>query len=86
MKHVRKFDRKGVEEARKSLPAILDAAARGRTTVITRHGNAVAAVVPAHAAAAARPASLLALAGSGKGLWGRSSAAAIARLREEWSR
>lgn len=86
MKQVRKFDSKGVEEARKSLPAILDAAARGRTTVITRHGNAVAAVVPAQAAAAGRPASLLALAGSGKGLWGRNSAATVARLREEWSR
>jgi antitoxin (DNA-binding transcriptional repressor) of toxin-antitoxin stability system len=86
MKTTRKFGSKGVEEARKALPAILDAAAQGRTTIITRHGNAVAAVVPAHAAAGAKPASLLALAGSGKGLWGTNPAAAVARLRKEWSR
>ena len=86
MKQSRKFDSKGVEEARKALPAILDAAAQGRTTVITRHGNAVAAVVPAKAATAARPASLLALAGTGKGLWGRNSAATVSGLRDEWSR
>jgi antitoxin (DNA-binding transcriptional repressor) of toxin-antitoxin stability system len=84
----RKADTKGVEEARKALalPAILDAAAQGRTTIITRHGAAVAAIVPARAAAVARPASLLALAGTGKGLWGRDPARTIARLRDEWKR
>jgi antitoxin (DNA-binding transcriptional repressor) of toxin-antitoxin stability system len=86
MKPGPKIDSKGVEEARKALPAILDAAAAGRVTIITRRGSAVAAVVPAHGAAASRPASLLALAGSGKGLWGRDPAAAVARLRDEWSR
>lgn len=37
----------------------------------------------------ARPASLLALAGSGRGLWdreGRDSSGAIAALRDEWTR
>lgn len=86
MKGARKVDTKGVEEARKALPAILDAAAQGRTTIITRRGNAVAAVVPAKSAAAARQASLLSLAGSGKGLWGRATSAAVSRLRDEWSR
>ncbi len=86
MKYSRKVDTKGVEEARKTLPAILDAAAQGRVTIITRHGNPVAAVVPAGDAAAARPASLLALAGSGKGLWGRDSSKTVSRLRDEWSR
>jgi antitoxin (DNA-binding transcriptional repressor) of toxin-antitoxin stability system len=86
MKSSRKIDTKGVEEARKALPAILDAAAQGRTTIITRRGSAVAAVVPAKAATAMRPASLLSLAGSGKGLWGRDPSTTISRLRDEWSR
>ena len=75
----------GAEKAREQLPAILDAAAAGRTTIITRRGRAVAAVVPA-AQARARQASLKALAGSGKGLWGPASAKAIDALRDEWNR
>ncbi len=77
---------RGVEEARKTLPAILDAAAQGRTTIITRHGSAIAAVVPVKAARPAGTASLLSLAGTGKGMWGSDSARNIARLRDEWSR
>lgn len=77
---------KGVEEARREFPAILDAAARGGTTIITRRGVPVAAVVPASAAACARPLSLLSLAGSGKGLWGADASKGIARLRDEWTR
>ena len=77
---------KGAEEARKQLPSILAAAAEGRTTLITRHGRAVAAVVPASAAQIKKQPSLLGLAGSGKGMWGRSSVKAIAKLRDEWNR
>jgi antitoxin (DNA-binding transcriptional repressor) of toxin-antitoxin stability system len=77
---------KGVEEARKTLPAILEAAARGQTTIITRHGNAIAAVVPVEAARPANARSLLSLAGTGKGMWGRDSTKGVARLREEWNR
>jgi prevent-host-death family protein len=80
------IQRKGVEEARRTLPAILDAAEQGRTTIITRHGADVAAVVPARMAASAHPIPLLSLAGSGKGLWGTDPGKAIARLREEWTR
>jgi antitoxin (DNA-binding transcriptional repressor) of toxin-antitoxin stability system len=76
----------GAEEARQGLPAILDAAAAGRATVITRRGRAVAAVVPVEQARLGRPASLLALAGSGRGLWGDDSRRAITRLRDEWKR
>ena len=76
----------GAEQARQELPAILAAAAAGRTTIITRHGRAVAAVVPAEQARARKPASLQALAGSGRGLWGSNSGKAIAGLRDEWSR
>ena len=77
---------KGVEEARREFPAILDAAAKGGTTVITRRGIAVAAVVPASMAARARPISLLTLMGSGKGLWGPEPSKAVARMRDEWTR
>ena len=84
--HSKRSIRRGVEEARKTLPAILDAAAQGRTTIITRHGNAIAAVVPMSAARSAGTASILALAGTGKGRWGRDGAARLGRLREEWNR
>jgi prevent-host-death family protein len=79
--------RKGVEEARNQLPDLLDAAEKGRSTVITRHGRPVAALVPVDALAAAmRQAPLTPLAGSGRGLWGKSSAHTLRRLRDEWER
>jgi prevent-host-death family protein len=77
---------KGAEEARQQLPAILAEAAAGRTTIITRHGRVIAAVVPAAAARQTRPASLQALAGSGRGMWGTDSSKTIAKLRDEWNR
>jgi prevent-host-death family protein len=86
MKHPIQPESRGAEEARQQLPAILSAAAAGRTTIITRHGRPVAAVVPAAAARPARPASLTALAGSGRGLWGRNSGKTVAGLRDEWNR
>ena len=81
-----RVDTKGVEEARRSLPALLDAAAQGRTTIITRRGVAVAAIVPASAIARVRPISLMSLAGSGKGLWEPGSVKTLARMRDEWTR
>jgi prevent-host-death family protein len=86
MKANRKRNSKGAEEARQQLPAILAAAVAGRTTIITRHGRAVAAVVPAASVKPDKPASLLALAGTGRGLWGADSARTIAKLRDEWKR
>ncbi|MCU0976556.1 MAG: type II toxin-antitoxin system Phd/YefM family antitoxin [Steroidobacteraceae bacterium] len=77
---------RGAEEARQQLPAILDAAAAGHTTLITRRGREVAAVVPAAAIKPVKPASLVALVGSGRGLWGKDSGKAIADLRDEWKR
>lgn len=85
MKQSRTQLSKGVEEARQQLPAILTAAAAGRTTTITRHGRVIAAVVPAEMAQQANPASLLALAGSGRGMWGKDSSKFIAELRDEWN-
>lgn len=80
-------DRRGVEDARNRLPALLAEAERGRSTVITRHGRAVAAIVPIDGVAGMpRQKSLLGLAGSGKGLWGRDGAKALRKLRDEWDR
>jgi len=86
MKRSRKPDSKGAEQARQQLPAILAAASEGRTTLITRHGRAVAAVVPVSDVRQERPASLQALAGTGRGFWGRDSRKSLTKLRDEWNR
>jgi prevent-host-death family protein len=41
--------RKGAEEARNQPPDLLDAAEKGRSTIITKHGRPVAALVPIEA-------------------------------------
>ena len=79
--------RKGAEEARNQLPDLLEAAERGQSTIITKHGRPVAALVPMEAfTATARQQSLLPLKGSGRGLWGKDSTATLRKLRAEWSR
>lgn len=79
--------RKGVEAARKELPALLAEAEQGRSTIVTRHGRAIAAIVPVERAQLRlRQKSLLGLAGLGKGLWGRNSTKTLRRLRDEWDR
>ena len=82
-----KSDHKGVEEARSQLPRLIDDAAAGKATIITKHGRAVAALVPLQSyALQGSQQSLLPFLGSGKGLWGRSSKRTIGELREEWER
>ena len=79
--------RKGAEEARNQLPDLLEAAEKGRSTVITRHGRPIAALVPIEALGAAlRQEPLLTLEGSGRGLWGKNSTRTVRALRDEWSR
>jgi prevent-host-death family protein len=79
--------RKGAEEARNRLPELLEAAENGQSTIITRHGRPVAALVPIAAyGAAIRQQPLTPVAGSGRGLWGKDSARTVRRLRDEWSR
>jgi prevent-host-death family protein len=79
--------RKGAEEARAQLPELLDAAAKGQSTIITRHGRPVAALVPIERyGAAVRQQSLIPVAGSGRGLWGKDSTRTLRKLRDEWSR
>jgi prevent-host-death family protein len=80
--------RKGAEEARNQLPDLLDAAERGESTVITRRGRPVAALVPIekYQATAPRQLSLLPLRGTGRGLWGKDSRRTIRKMRDEWDR
>jgi prevent-host-death family protein len=78
---------KGAEEARNQLPHLLEAAENGRSTVITRRGRPVAALVPIDDyVAVARQEPLTPLAGSGRALWGGNSPGTIRKLRDEWSR
>jgi prevent-host-death family protein len=78
----------GIEQARASLPALVDEAHAGRGSVITRHGKPVAALVSlaqmTQMAQQRRPSGLLALRGSGVGLWSEGAARAVSRLRGEW--
>lgn len=78
---------KGAEEARNQLPDLLAAAENGRSTVITKHGRPVAALVPMNDfTGSTRQQPLLPLKGSGSGLWGKDSARTLRDLRDEWSR
>ena len=77
----------GVEEARSQLPRLLEQASAGKTTVITRHGKPIAAIMPLDTyGSSGRQQSILPLAGSGRGLWGKATTAATRRLRREWDR
>ena len=79
--------RKGAEEARAELPSLLDAAERGETTLITRRGRPVAALVPPdRLPAVSGQYSLLGVAGTGQGLWNKKSGSDLATLRSEWER
>ena len=78
---------KGAEEARNQLPHLLEAAENGQSTVITRRGRPVAALVPlAEYRPSNRQQSLLSVEGSGRGLWGKNSTGTVRKLRDEWSR
>ena len=83
--------RYGLEQARARLPHIVSDVAAGSYTVITRHGKPCAAVVSIadleRLQAASRPGrSVLALRGSGRGLWGPDVAETLESLRAEWGR
>ena len=79
--------RKGAEEARNQLPHLIDAAEKGQSTIITRRGRPVAALVPIAAyGAATRQHPITPVEGSGRGLWGRNSGRTLRKLRDEWDR
>jgi prevent-host-death family protein len=84
---VSRTTKKGAEEARNQMPALLEAAEKGTSTIITKHGRPVAALVPLHHfSARTQQKPLLPLRGTGRGLWGKSSARTIRSLRDEWNR
>jgi prevent-host-death family protein len=75
----------GAEEARATLPDLLERAHRGRVTMITKRGKPYAALVPpenVHAGVRRLP--LLSLRGTGAGLWGDDAAERIRQMRDEW--
>ena len=75
----------GIEQARATLPALVAAAHAGKASIITRHGKALAALVPISQVQVSRPRpGLLSLRGAGKGLWGPQVPRAIELLRAEW--
>jgi prevent-host-death family protein len=75
----------GIEQARIQLPAIFAKAHAGNTSIITKHGKPYAAIVPvSELKNAKRSTGILALRGTGQGLWGRRPASAIDALRGEW--
>ena len=77
--------KKGAEQARRNFPALVEQAARGEPTIITKHGKAYAALVPAsYLGQNVARVDIRALRGSGKGLWGRSIKRTIRSMREEW--
>lgn len=77
--------RKGAEDARNQLPDLLDAAQHGRSTIITRHGRPVAALVPMDRfVETSAQRSLLPLKGTGRGLWDGGNS--LRALRDEWTR
>ena len=79
--------RKGAEEARNQLPELLAAAENGRSTVITKHGRPVAAIVPmTDFTGGVRQQPLLPVKGSGRGLWDENSSRTLRDLRDEWNR
>jgi prevent-host-death family protein len=80
----------GLEQARAQLPLIASEAVAGYSSVITRHGKPVAVVVPVEQwreeqARTLKQCGVLALRGSGRGLWPEGAAPAVAQLRDEWA-
>ena len=78
---------KGAEEARNQLPDLLEAAQKGRSTIVTKHGRPIAAIVPIEEFVdRSRQLSILPLEASGRGMWGKNSAKTLRDLRDEWDR
>jgi|GEM_PF-968089 len=77
--------RVGIDEGRSSLPKLAALAHAGQSSLLTKHGKPYAAIVSADVLLKARrKPGLLALRGTGRGLWGKSVARHIAQLRDEW--
>ena len=76
----------GSEAARVKLPELLELAHSGASTIITKHGKPYAALVPVSSVTPSRRrVSVLALSGTGAGLWGDDSSRTVTNMRNEWS-
>jgi prevent-host-death family protein len=75
---------RSAEAFRDQFPDLLVAAERGQSTIITKNGRPVAALVPIGVAGCAQH-PLLPAEASGRGLW-KIGGAQRRKLREEWSR
>ncbi len=76
----------GAEVARKRFPELLDRAYAGEVSVIKKRGIPYAALVPLDQRMDDKSGiGLLALRGSGAGLWGDDVAQTIRALRDEWA-
>ena len=76
---------RGVQDARRELPVLLEAAHRGSRTVITKRGKPYAAIVPLDEGARTRAGlTILGLRGSAKKIWARDAAEVVKALRKEW--
>ncbi len=74
----------GAEEARRRLPELLDRANMGEQTIVKKRGVPYAAIVALDQRKSPKRVSLLALQATGKGLWGKDSAATVQQYRDEW--
>jgi prevent-host-death family protein len=84
---MRRTSRKTAEEAANHFLDLLEAAQRGRSTIVTKHGRAIAAIVPIEEfVERTRQQSILPLKTTGRRLCGRSSAKTLRDLRDEGSR
>lgn len=82
-----KTGRIGTKKAHHQFSALLNAAKKDQPTIITRHGRAIAALIPIDAySIGIRQESMLPLIGSSRGLWGKNSARMLCKWRDEWSR
>ena len=76
----------GAEAARKRLPELLERAHAGEPSIIKKRGVAYAALVPLDQRIVADTSGgMLALAGSGAGLWGEDVPESIRVYRDEWA-
>ena len=79
----------GLEQARIQLPNIIANAHAGVRCIITKHGKPYAAIVPLQdiqksATDADLASGILALRGTGQGLWGANAGQTVSDLRDEW--
>jgi len=79
----------GLEQARIQLPSIIANAHAGMRSIITKHGKPYAAIVPLQDVKQAPTdadltSGILALRGTGRGLWGAHVGQTVSDLRDEW--